>query len=157
MKTHEGKVDGTGLRVGVVVSRFNSLITQRLLAGAVEALRHHGVAEEHVEVVRVPGAFEIPQGARLLAATGRLDAVVCLGALVRGETPHFEYIAMAAVNEIERLAVAADLPMALGVLTTHTVEQGLARSGAGHGNKGYEAAVTAIEMANLRKALRARD
>lgn len=157
MKTYEGKVDGTGLRVGVVVSRFNGAITQRLLAGAAEALRQHGVDEEHIEIVRVPGAFEIPQSAKLLAASGRFDAVVCLGALVRGETPHFEYIAMAVVNEIERLAVEYDLPMALGVLTTNTVDQGLARSGAGHGNKGHEAAVTAIEMANLRRALGAQD
>ncbi len=145
--------DGTGLRVGVVVSRFNGVITERLLAGTAEALSQHGVEEEHIEVVRVPGAFEIPQSAKLLAASGRFDAVVCLGALVRGETPHFEYIAMTVVDEIERLALAYDVPMTLGVLTTNTVEQGLVRSGAGPGNKGYEAAVSAIEMANLHRIL----
>ena len=154
MTTHKAKLDGAGLRVGVVASRFNSVVTERLLNGALEALRKHGLGEDDVEVVLVPGAFEIPVAARWLVDRGRLDAVVCLGAVVRGETPHFEYIAAATVNEICRLSVERGFPITLGVLTTNDVEQALARAGAGHGNKGYEAAVTAIEMANVRRLLK---
>ena len=152
MKTAEGRVEGTGLRVAIVASRFNSVVTERLLAGALDALHRHGVADDAIEVVRVPGAFEIPLATRLLAARGDLDAIVSLGALVKGETPHFDFISSWVVAELGRLSVEQRLPIALGVLTTNTVEQALERSGAKHGNKGFEAAVTAIEMANLRKA-----
>lgn len=158
MQIHEGKVDGTTLRIGVVVSRFNSAVTERLLAGALEGLTRHGVADGDIVVVKVPGAFEIAACAQALASSGRFDALVCLGAVVRGDTPHFEYISASVVNEVGRLVVQYELPMALGVLTTNTIDQALARSGSGHGNKGYEAAVTALEMANvcrdLRKGLR---
>jgi 6,7-dimethyl-8-ribityllumazine synthase len=154
MTTHKGKCDGAGLRVGVVVSRFNSAVTERLLNGTLEALRSHGLEEDDIEVVHVPGAFEIPVTCRWLADCGRLDAIVCLGAVVRGETPHFEYISAAAVNEICRLSVEKGLPIALGILTTNDIEQALARAGGGHGNKGHEAAVTAIEMANVTRLLK---
>lgn len=140
-------------KVALVVSRFNNVVTERLLDGAVEALRAHAVRDDAIEVVRVPGAFEIPLIARVLADSGRFDAIVCLGAVVRGETPHFEYISAAVVNELCRLSVDHRLPIALGVLTTNTMEQALARAAAGPGNKGYEAAVTALEMATLRKAV----
>ncbi len=153
MKTSQGRVEGTGLRVAVVASRFNSVVTERLLAGALDALREHGVAEDAIEVVRVPGAFELPLATELLAARGDLDAIVAIGAVVKGETPHFDYICGWVVGELGRQSVAQRLPIALGVLTTNTVEQGLARSGGDHGNKGAEAAVTALEMANLRRTL----
>ncbi len=153
VKTLEGKVEGAGLRVGVVVSRFNSVVTERLLAGGLEALRRHGVADDAVTVVHVPGAFEIPLPTQSLAASGRLDAVVCLGAVIRGETPHFDFIAQWVVGEVGRLMVMHRVPIALGILTTNTVEQALERSGGQHGNKGYDAVLTAIEMANLQKIL----
>jgi 6,7-dimethyl-8-ribityllumazine synthase len=153
MTKRERNLEGRGLRVAVVVSRFNSVVTERLLTGALDALREHGVADDHVEVVHVPGAFELPLPVKLLADAGRVDAAVCLGAVVRGETPHFEYISAAVVSELERLMVEHGVPVALGVLTTETVEQALERSGGRHGNKGREAAETAIEMANLRKKL----
>jgi len=147
-------MEGAGLRVGIVVSRFNSLVTERLLAGALEALRTLGVGDDDVEVVHVPGAFELPVAAKLVVDRERVDAIVCLGAVVRGETPHFEYISQTVVNEICRLSVEHRMPTALGVLTTNNIEQALARSGEGPGNKGYEAASTAIEMANLRRLLK---
>jgi 6,7-dimethyl-8-ribityllumazine synthase len=153
MTKRERNLEGRGLRVAVVVSRFNSVVTERLLTGALDALREHGVADDHVEVVHVPGAFELPLPVKLLADAGRVDAAVCLGAVVRGETPHFEYISAAVVSELERLMVEHGVPVALGVLTTETVEQALERSGGRHGSKGREAAETAIEMANLRKKL----
>ncbi len=154
MTIHKGKVDGSGLRIGVVASRFNHVVTERLLLGAIEALREHGLKEDEIEVVHVPGAFEIPVAARWLADRGGLDAIVCVGAVVRGETPHFEYIAAAAVHELCNLSVSSGLPVALGVLTTNDIGQALARAGEGHGNKGREAAVTAIEMANVRRLLK---
>lgn len=154
MHTYEGRIDGATLRIGVVVSRFNSAVTDRLLAGAIDGLKRHGVADEDIVVVKVPGAFEIPACAQALAASGRFAALVCLGAVVRGETPHFDFIAASVVNEVSRLVVRYELPMALGVLTTNTMDQALARSGSGHGNKGYEAAVTALEMANVCKRIR---
>jgi 6,7-dimethyl-8-ribityllumazine synthase len=153
MAEQGAKANGEGLRIAVVVSRFNSVVTERLLAGAREALRAHGVGDESVEVVEVPGAFELPLPAKLMADSGRFDAVVCLGAVVRGETPHFEYISAAVVAELARLMVDHGVPVSLGVLTTNDIEQALERSGGKHGNKGAEAALTAIEMANLRRAL----
>lgn len=152
MKEHGSNLNGAALRVAVVVSRFNSVVTERLLAGALEALGKHGVQNEAVEVVRVPGAFELPLPVKLMADSGRFDAIVCLGAVVRGETPHFEYISAAVVTELNRLMVHHRLPITLGVLTTDNIEQALERSGGRHGNKGIEAAETAIEMANLCRA-----
>lgn len=142
-------LDGARLRVGVVVSRFNSVVTERLLDGALDGLRRHGVDEAVVEIAHVPGAFELPLAADLYGRSRRLDAVVCLGAVVRGETPHFDVIAQWVVAEIGRLSVVHRMPMALGVLTTNTIEQALERAGGAHGNKGYDAALVAIEMANL--------
>src|SRR5262245_39305536 len=145
----ESSLDGSALRIGVVVSRFNSVVTDALFEGALDTLRHHGVEEGRIEVASVPGAFELPLIAALMAASGRIDAVVCLGAVVKGETPHFDMIAQWVVAEIGRLSVAHRVPIALGVLTTNTIEQALARAGGKHGNKGCDAALAAIEMANL--------
>jgi 6,7-dimethyl-8-ribityllumazine synthase len=137
------------LRVGVAVSRFNHLVTERLLEGVLDGLKGHGVADGAIEVAHVPGAFELPLLADMFARSHRLDAVVCLGAVVRGETPHFDMIATWVVAELGRLSTLHRLPIALGVLTTNTIEQALERAGGAHGNKGYDAAVVAIEMANL--------
>ena len=146
-------LDGSGLHVGVVVSRFNGAVTDLLLEGALDSLRRHAVADDSVEVASVPGAFELPLIAALMAASGRVDTVVCLGAVIRGETPHFDMIAQWVVAEIGRLSVAHRIPMALGVLTTDTIEQALARAGGKHGNKGDDAALAAIEMANLARQI----
>jgi 6,7-dimethyl-8-ribityllumazine synthase len=140
----------------VVVSRFNRAVTGQLLTGALEALTAHAVAEGDIVVVHVPGAFEVPFAARRLAASGRYDAVICLGAIVRGETPHFEYLAREVTRGLGHIAHEYDLPVVFGVLTTDTIEQALARAGEGHGNKGYEAAVTALEMVDLGRQLGAR-
>lgn len=153
VKRYAPSLDGAGLRVGIVVSRFNSVVTDRLLDGALDGFRAHGVADERIEVASVPGAFELPLAATVMAASGRVDTIACLGAVVRGETPHFDMIAMATVDELERLTVAHRLPIALGVLTTNTIEQALERAGGKHGNKGYDAALVALEMANLRREL----
>lgn len=154
MKTLEGRLDAGGLRFGIVVSKYNEFVTTRLLAGAVDVLTKAGAGDRAIEVVRVPGAFEIPLVARRLAQSGRFDAVLCLGAVIRGETPHFEYISAEASRGVARAAWEADLPVIFGVLTTDTAEQALERAGAPERNKGAEAARTAIEMANLMKQLR---
>jgi 6,7-dimethyl-8-ribityllumazine synthase len=148
-----GPLEGGGLRFGIVVSRFNRSVTGPLLAGALEGLAAHGVAPDDVVVAHVPGAFEIPFAADALARTGRYDAVICLGAVVRGETPHFDYICDEVTRGVGRIVAEQHVPVAFGVLTTDTIEQALARAGEGHGNKGYEAAVTAIEMAQLARLL----
>lgn len=135
------------------MARFNSAVTEPLLSGALDALRRYGARDEDIDVVAVPGAFELPLCAEILAASGRYDAVVCLGAVVRGETPHFEHIAREAAAGLARVAERHRVPVAFGVLTTDTVEQALARAGGSYGNKGYEAATTAIEMANLVRQL----
>jgi len=150
---HEPSLDGTGLRVGIVVSRFNDVVTDRLLDGALDGFRRHGVADDRIEIASVPGAFELPFCAQRLAATGRYDALVCLGAVVRGETPHFEFVAGEAARVIADVARRHDLPVAFGVLTTDTIEQALARAGGERGNKGYEAAVTALEMVQVLRAV----
>ncbi len=148
-----GPLEGGGLRFGIVVSRFNRSVTSSLLSGALEALAVHGVADDDVLVAHVPGAFEIPYAAKRLAHAGQYDALICLGAVVRGETPHFEYICAEVTRALGRIMDAHRLPIAFGVLTTDTIEQALARAGEGHGNKGYEAAVTAIEMVRLARLL----
>ncbi|MFN8642055.1 MAG: 6,7-dimethyl-8-ribityllumazine synthase [Candidatus Binatia bacterium] len=149
MRRYVTSLDGSRLRIGVAVSRFNSVVTERLLEGALAALAQHGVAADAIEVGHVPGAFELPLLADMYARSHRLDAVVALGAVVRGETPHFDMIAQWVVAELGRISVAHRLPVALGVLTTNTIEQALERAGGRHGNKGGEAAEVAIEMANL--------
>jgi 6,7-dimethyl-8-ribityllumazine synthase len=144
---------GDGLRIGVALARFNQSVTDLLLAGTLEALARHGVADDAIDVTVVPGAFELPLCAQRLASSGRYDAVVCLGAVVRGETPHFEYVAGEAARGIGEVSRRHDVPVAFGVLTTDTVEQALARAGGARGNKGYEAAVTALEMVAVLRAL----
>ncbi len=145
--------NGEGLRIGIALARFNQGVTDLLLAGALEALDRHGVAEDAIDVAVVPGAFELPLCAQRMVATGRYDALICLGAVVRGETPHFEYVAGEAARGIGDVARRHDVPVAFGVLTTDTVEQALARAGGARGNKGYEAAVTALEMVQVLRIL----
>lgn len=137
------------LRFAIVVSRFNDFVTERLLEAAQDTLREQGIAAGDIELLRVPGAFEIPIAAQRVAETGRVAAVICLGCLIRGETPHFDYISSACAHGITTAASATGVPMAFGVLTTNTVEEALARAGAGAANKGREAAAAAIEMAQL--------
>lgn len=151
-----GSLDGPGLRVCVVVARWNSFVTEKLLSGALAALGEHGLADDDVTVVRVPGAFEVPTAARWAAESGAFDAVVCLGAVIRGETAHFEYVAGGAAEGIARVAQDTGIPVIFGVLTVDNVEQALSRAGGKDGHKGEEAALTAIEMANLRRLLAAR-
>ena len=145
----QAEPQGEGLRVGIAVARFNQAVTDQLLAGALEALREHGVADDAVDVASVPGAFELPLAAQRLAMTGRYDALVCLGAVVRGETPHYEFVANEAAAGVGEVARRFDLPVAFGVLTTDTMDQALARAGGAAGHKGYEAAVTALEMVQV--------
>jgi 6,7-dimethyl-8-ribityllumazine synthase len=149
----EGHLSAKGLRFGLVVSRFNSFITQRLLDGAVDALTRSGAADDDIAVARVPGAREIPLVARTMAESGRYDAVVCLGAVIRGATPHFDYVAAESSKGIAEVALSAGIPVVYGVLTTDTIEQAVERAGTKAGNRGHDAAVTAIEMANLLRQL----
>jgi 6,7-dimethyl-8-ribityllumazine synthase len=153
-RVRTGSLDATGMRVGVVVSRFNDIISTRLLDGAVDALRRHGVAAGDIEVVWVPGAFEIPIAARELAKSGGIDAIVCLGAVIRGDTAHFEYVAGGAADGIASVHATTGVPATFGVLTVDTIEQATDRAGSKHGNKGAEAAEAAIEMASLLRELR---
>jgi 6,7-dimethyl-8-ribityllumazine synthase len=148
----QGSLDASGLRIGVIVSRFNEFITEQLAKGALEVLEKHGCLQENVRFVKVPGAWELPIAAKHLAP--RCDAIVALGAVVRGDTPHFDYVAGEAAKGIAAAAVETGIPMAFGVLTTNTVEQAVDRAGAKSGNKGFDAAMTAIEMANLLRKLR---
>ena len=149
MQTIEGSRQAHGMRFAVVVSKYNDFVTDRLQAGALAALAAAGVAAGDITVVRVPGAFEIPLAAQHAAESARFDAVVCLGCLIRGETPHFEYISSAVSLGLTTAAAATGVPMAFGVLTTNSVEEALARAGEGTGNKGQEAAIAAIEMAEV--------
>jgi len=149
----EGKLDATGLRFGIIVSRFNSFIGERLLEGALDALVRHGGDERNIDVARVPGAFEIPLAAKKLAESGRYDALICLGAVIRGSTPHFDYVAAEVSKGVASVSLETGVPVAFGVLTTDSIEQAIERAGTKAGNKGFEAAVTAIETANLLKGL----
>ena len=144
-------------RIAIVVSRFNNEVTERLLEAAQDVLREQGIAEDDVELLRVPGAFEIPIAAQRIAETGRVTAVICLGCLIRGETPHFEYISSACAHGITAAASATGIPMSFGVLTTNTEEEAHARAGAGDANKGREAALAALEMVRLLDRLDDRD
>lgn len=150
----EGSPDGEGKRFLVVVSRFNELVTERLLEGAIGCLREHGVAEDRLTVARVPGAWELPGAVAAGLRGGGWDGVVALGCVIRGETPHFDYVAGEAARGLQALAVRERVPIALGVLTTDTREQALARAGGDRGNKGWDAALTALEMADLYRKLR---
>ncbi len=150
----EGKLEAKGLKFGIIVSRFNSFISERLLEGAVDALVRHGAADKNIDVVRVPGSFEIPLAAQRLAEGKKYDAVICLGAVIRGATPHFDYVAAEVAKGVAHASMASGVPIAFGVLTTDTIEQAVERAGTKAGNKGFDAAMTAIETANLFKELK---
>jgi 6,7-dimethyl-8-ribityllumazine synthase len=152
-RVYEGSIDGTGRRVAIAASRFNQLVTDPLVAGAVSELRRHGVAEADVDLAWVPGAFELPLAAERLAATGRYAAVVAIGAVVRGSTPHFDHVAGQAAAGLAAVTRSTGVPVAFGVLTCDTMEQALDRAGGKAGNKGAEAALTALEMAGLLEAI----
>ncbi|MFS0593780.1 6,7-dimethyl-8-ribityllumazine synthase [Cytobacillus horneckiae] len=149
----EGNLVGTGLKVAVVVSRFNEFITNKLLSGAQDALKRHDVAEDDVTIVWVPGAFEIPLTAKKLAGSGKYDAVVALGTVIRGATPHFDYVNAEVAKGVAATALQTGIPVIFGVLTTDSIEQAIERAGTKAGNKGWDAAVNAIEMGNLYKNL----
>jgi 6,7-dimethyl-8-ribityllumazine synthase len=153
-KTIEGQLSATGLRFAIIVSRFNSFVTERLLAGALDALARSGCDMEQVEIVKTPGSWEIPVVAAELARRKRHDAIICLSAVIRGDTPHFDYVAGQAAAGIANIPVETGVPVAFGVLTTNTFEQAIDRAGGKSGNKGFDAAMTAIEMANLMRTLR---
>jgi 6,7-dimethyl-8-ribityllumazine synthase len=153
MEFLEGELEGKDCRIGIVVSKFNEFVTSRLLAGAESMLKQLGTPEHQVQVIKVPGAFELPLAAKTLAQSGRFDAVICLGAVIRGETPHFDYISAEAGRGIGNTALATGIPVIFGVLTTNTVDQALDRSGPPECNKGADAVRTAVEMVNLMKRL----
>ena len=153
-KVFEGGLSASGLRFGIVVSRFNSFITDRLLGGATDALLRAGGSEDMIDVIKVPGSWEVPLVAGELARQHRYDALICLGAVIRGDTPHFDYVAGEAAKGIAHVSSETGVPVAFGVLTTNTLEQAIDRAGAKSGNKGFDAAMTAIEMANLLRTLR---
>lgn len=153
MRYFEGKLIGEGLRFGIVVGRFNEFISSRLLSGCLDALNRHGVDDKDIHVAWVPGSFEIPLVAQKMARSAAYDAVICLGAVIRGATPHFEYVSAEVSKGIAKVALDTGVPTIFGVLTTDTIEQAIERAGTKAGNKGWEAAVTAIEMANLNKLI----
>src|SRR6266550_5281274 len=150
----EGELSAKGLRFAIIVGRFNSFVTERLLAGALDALTRTGCPQENIEIVRVPGSWEMPVVARELAKGKKYDAIVALGAVIRGDTPHFDYVAGEMARGLAQVATESGIPVGFGVLTTNTVEQAVDRAGAKGGNKGFDAAMTAIEMANLLRTLR---
>ena len=155
MRVFEGQLGATGLRVPLVAGRFNSFIVDRLIEGAVDALRRSGVADDDITLYRAPGGFEIPQLLRQVLARGGVDAVVCLGAVIRGGTPHFEHVAGAVSGGVADLARGADVPVTFGVLTVDTVEQAIERAGTKAGNKGFDAALAAVEMVSLFRQMKA--
>lgn len=152
-EVYSGMLLGKGLKFGIVVSRFNEFIGKKLLEGAKDALLRHDVLEENIDVAWVPGAYEIPLIAKKMAQTGRYDAVICLGAVIRGSTPHFDYIASEVAKGIAQINLEIGVPVSFGVLTTENIEQAIERAGTKEGNKGFDAATGAIEMANLIKGL----
>ncbi len=149
MRTLEGNLIAEGLKFGIIAGRFNEFIGGKLIQGALDALKRHGVKEEEIELAWVPGAFEIPLVAKKMAASKKYDAVICLGAVIRGSTPHFDYVSNEVSKGIANASLETGIPVIFGVLTTDTIEQAIERAGTKAGNKGYDAAVTAIEMANL--------
>jgi 6,7-dimethyl-8-ribityllumazine synthase len=154
-KVLEGRFDAKGLRFAILVSRFNSVITERLLAGALDALSRAGAAEADVDLIRVPGSWEMPVAAQAVVAQKRHDAVICLGAVIRGDTPHFDYVAGEAAKGLAQIAMASGIPVAFGILTTNSLEQAIDRAGAKNGNEGFDAAMSAIETADLLRRIRA--
>lgn len=153
MKVIEGELQAKGLKFGIIVSRFNDFITSKLLDGALDALRRHGADEKDIEVVKVPGSFEIPLVAKKLAAKGTYSAVICLGTVIRGATPHFEYVSAEVSKGIASASMETGIPIAFGIITSDTIEQAVERAGTKSGNKGWDAAITAIEMAQVMKKL----
>ena len=149
----EANDDATGLKIAIVVSRFNNFITDKLLEGALDGLKSHGSQDDDITVIRVPGAFEIPLATERLAASGKFQALVCLGAVIRGDTPHFDYVCDAATRGIGDIGLKYCIPIGFGVLTTDNVQQAMDRSGVKDANKGYEAALTAVEVANVLRQL----
>ena len=148
---HEGRLDAKGLRFAIVVSRFNSFVTDRLLEGALDALKRHGADDGDIDIFRVPGAFEIPLAAKLLSKRKDVDGVICLGAVIKGGTPHFHYVASEVTKGIASASLESEKPISFGILTTESVEQAVERAGTKAGNKGYDAAMSVIEMVNLLK------
>lgn len=153
MKIIEGELQAKGLKIGIIVSRFNDFITSRLLDGAIDALARHGAKEEDIEVVKVPGSFEIPLIAKKLASKGIYNAIICLGTVIRGATPHFDYVAAEVSKGIAAASLETGVPIAFGIITSDTIEQAVERAGSKAGNKGWDAAITAIEMAQVMKKL----
>ncbi len=153
MNTIEGKLIAEGLKFGIVAGRFNEFIGAKLLGGAIDAIKRHGASENDVDIAWVPGAFEIPLVAKKMAKTGKYDAVICLGAVIKGATPHFDYVSSEVTKGIAHVSLDQEIPVIFGVLTTDTIEQAIERAGTKAGNKGAEAAVSAIEMVNLLKQL----
>ena len=148
-KVYEGQLVAQGLKFGIVAARFNEFITSKLVGGAIDALSRHGSEEKNIEVAWVPGAYEIPLAAQKMAASGRYDAVICLGAVIRGSTPHFDYVCAEVSKGVAQVGMASGVPTIFGVVTTDSIEQAIERAGTKAGNKGFDAAVSAIEMANL--------
>jgi len=155
-KTYEGKLIAEGLRFGIVASRFNEFITGKLLEGALDAIRRHGAGEDNVEIAWTPGAFEVPLVAKKMAESGKYDAIICLGAVIRGATSHYDYVASEAAKGVAQAGMATGVPIIFGILTTENIEQAIERAGTKAGNKGFEAAEAAIEMANLMQSLEAK-
>ncbi len=149
MRTHQGGLDAGGKRFALVASRFNEIISSRLISGAIDSLLRHGAEEENIELYRVPGSFEVPLVARKVAASGKFHAVICLGAVIRGETPHFDFVAAGAARGVARVALDSGVPVIFGVVTADTLEQAIQRAGGKTGNRGADAAAAAIETANL--------
>jgi len=151
---YEGHLVSNGLKYGIVVGRFNEFITSKLLGGALDALKRHGASEDDVEIAYVPGAFEIPLIAQTMAESGKYDAIITLGAVIRGSTPHFDYVCNEAAKGVAAVGLKTGVPVIFGILTTDSIEQAVERAGTKAGNKGWEAAASAIEMANLKRALK---
>jgi 6,7-dimethyl-8-ribityllumazine synthase len=155
-KMIEGKLNAKGLKFGIVVSRFNDFVSERLLSGALDLLNRNGADEGDIEILKVPGAFEIPQVARKMALAKKYDAVICLGAVIRGATPHFDYIAAEVSKGIAMIGLESEVPVTFGILTTDNLEQAIERAGSKGGNKGWDAALSAVEMANLYREMKAK-
>lgn len=149
----QGDLSARGLKLAIIASRFNDFITSRLIDGAMDALLRHGVADSDIDIIKVPGSFEIPPVARTIARSGKYNAIICLGAVIRGATPHFEYVSAEVSKGVAAVSMETGMPVIFGVLTTDTIEQAIERAGTKSGNKGWEAALSAIEMANLMKRL----
>jgi 6,7-dimethyl-8-ribityllumazine synthase len=150
---YEGKLDAKGFRFAIIVSRFNSFVTDRLLEGALDALKRHGAEDALIDVYRVPGSFEIPLAAKLVSKKDGVDGIICLGAVIKGGTPHFHYVASEVTKGIATISLETDKPIGFGILTTESVEQAVERAGTKAGNKGYDAAMSVIEMVNLIKSV----